>query len=210
MSTLAQMRSTIADKLNRTDLNSQITTEINRAIEHYYNSERFWFNETTGTFSTVASQESYTSSDAAFIANIREIDYVKITLSSTNHQPLTLRTFQELQIQNQGRSTGQPTDYAWYQSSFYLYLIPNNIWTITVFYTKTYSDLSADADTNDYTAYAEDLIEAHVMAAMYDDYLFDPAKADRMRIKRDTALQALRSRTSAADISTNQIQPTAF
>lgn len=210
MSTLATMRATIADKINRTDLNTQIDLEINRAIEHYYNSERFFFNETSGSFSTVASQEAYTASDAAFIGTIREVDYVKLVVTSTNHQPLELRTFQDLQRINQGRATGQPSNYAWYQNGFYLYLIPNAVWTVTVFYTKTYTDLVLAADTNDYTVYAEDLIEAHAMAAMYNDYLKQYEEGSKAKEKEGMALLALRSRTSAADISTNQIQPTAF
>lgn len=208
MSTLAQMRTRIADYLNRSDLNTQIDLAINRAIEHYFNKERFWFQEATGTFSTIANQEAYGTADG-IPSDIGEIDEVRLTLSATNLQPLDRQTFDWLVHMNQGQATGDPTDYAWYQNQFYFYLIPNQVRTITVFYKKTYADLSGDSDTNDYTAYAEDLIEAHACWRLYSYILKDLQSASESRNAEAMALEALRARTGAMT-ATGALQATQF
>lgn len=208
MSTLATMRSRIADYVNRADINSQITTEINRAIEHYYNQESFWFTETTGTFSTVASQESYGTADG-LPSDIQDIYYASIVVTSTNYQELTQRSINWIEETNIGRATGTPSDWAWYQNKIYLYLIPNAVLTINLYYRKSYSALSADSDTNDFTTYAEDLIEAHASAAIYEGLLKDFDSADRSKLKAQTALMALRA-ISDAKKSTNSISATSF
>jgi hypothetical protein len=207
-STLASMRTRIADHINRTDLNSNITDAINRAIRFYYDLEEFWFTETSGTFSTVASQEAYGTADS-IPSDINNIDYVKITISSTNHQILTPRTFDWIQSMNQGRSTGDPTDYAWYQNKFYFYLIPNSVKTITVFYTKTYTDLSADADTNDFLTYAEDLIEARAKWWICSEIIDNEKKAAKSKALETEALIALRTKSDKKK-ATNKIEPTCF
>jgi len=209
MSTLVQMRSRIADDLNRSDLNTQIDLAINRAIEYYYNKERFWFNETSGTFATIANQEAYGTADG-IPSDIAEIDYMQITLSSTNKPDLDERTFNWIQDRNVGRATGDPTDFAWYQNKIYLYLIPNQVRTITVFYKKTYADLSLDADTNDYTAYAEDLIEARATAWLNKRVLKDYESSSINERDEADALSALRERTSTMIGGTGQIQATDF
>lgn len=209
MSTLAQIRARVADDINRADLNTQIDLAINRSIEYYYNLERFWFNETTTTLSLVANQESYDTADG-LASDIAEIDYVNIVLSSTNYQPLIERPFQWIQDMNQGRSTGDPTDYSWYQNKLYFYLIPNQVRTVNIFYKKTYSDLTLDADTNDYTTYAEDLIESRAGWWVYKRILKDFTAADQMKMMEMDALTTLRNRTSDMIGGSGQISATHF
>jgi hypothetical protein len=208
MSTLAQMRSRIADAINRTDLNTQIDLAINRAIQHYYNAERFWFQETSGTFSTIANQEAYGTADG-IPSDIDTIDEVKITLASTNIQPLVRRSFDWIIAMNQGQATGDPTDYSWYQNKIYLYLIPNQVRTVTLYYTKTYTALSGDSDTNDYTTYVEDLIEARAQSKLYDEILGNVDSAQRAKTRELESLAALRARTGNM-VMMGQIVPTQF
>lgn len=207
MSTLAQMRSRIADDLNRSDLNVQIDKSINRAIS-FYEKEEFWFRETTSTFSTIINQEGYGTADS-LPSDILEIDYAKLILSSTVHQELEKRPFAYIQQLNAGRATGDPTDYAWYQNKLYLYLIPNSVKTITLFYRKSYSVLSADSDTNDFTVYAEDLIEARASWWIYSRILKDYDAANIAKAEENEVLQALREKSRQYQ-STNLITATEF
>lgn len=208
-STLATMRSRIADSINRTDLNSQIDREINRAIQYYANKKNLWFTETTGTFSTVANQETYTSSDAAFIANIQEIYYMKLILASTNHQELEPRSIEWIQEMNVGRATGYPSDYALFENKIYLYLIPNAVNTITIYYSKTYADLSLDADTNDFLSYAEDLIESRATWGILYKILKNYDAAGITKAAEIDYLSALES-IDENKKSTNQIEPSGW
>jgi hypothetical protein len=207
MSTYLQMKNKIANYLNRSDLSTEIGDAINRAIE-FYESERFYFQETSGTFSTVANQESYTTSSIP--TDIREIDIATITLSSSTILTLTKRSFDWIREKNVGASTGTPENYAWYNNKIWLYTIPNQVWTITLYYKKSYTALSNDSDTNDWTTKAEDLIENHAMWQIYDQVLKDSEQADKcmMRVEK-FFLPALKKKTSQL-IGTRQIRPTDY
>lgn len=207
MSTFSQMRSKIADDLNRSDLTTQINRAINRAINHY-KKQRFWFNESTDTFSTVVDQESYGSADGV-ATDIVEIDEAKITISSSVKPTLTKQTFQYIQEMNYGNFSSQPTDYAIFQNKIWLYPIPNQVWTITLYYQKSYSDLSADADENDFTTYAEDLIEARATWWLYKTVIRDKDAADDYKQVELDALTSLQAHTIKLK-SSNKLRPTEF
>lgn len=207
MSTLATMRTRIADDLNRSDVNTQIDKAINRAII-YYSKERFWFNETTGTVATVASTQAYGTAQS-LPTDILEIDTVKLTIASTNKQVLDKRTYQWLQEMDLSAQTSQPTDWAWYKSSLYLYPTPNAAWTVTLSYMKSYAELSLDADTNDWTTSAEDLIEARARWWLYSRVIMDYEAADRAKAEEAEALYCLRHKTSNL-LATNMIAATDF
>ncbi len=208
MSTLAQMRSRIADDMMRSDLSTQIDLAINRAIEYYYNDGGFWFDETTGTFATIVGQETYGTADG-LPSDIGEIDFVRITLSSTNKPELLPRSYPWIQKNNIGSAQGVPSDYAWYQNKIYLYLIPNAVNTVTLSYRKTYAVLSADPDTNNYTTYAQDLIEARAQWWLYDRVLFDDARAATMKKHEEDAYRVLMNRDEALT-SNGEVEATGF
>ena len=207
MSTLSDIRSFIADSINRSDLTTQINRAINRAIE-FYEKELFFFSETTGTFSTIASQEAYGTADG-LPSDIREIFLAQVTLSSTNMPTLTPRSIEWIRGMNVGRATGDPYDYAWFQNKIYLFYIPNAVKTITLFYRKSYSELSADADTNDFTVYARDLIEAHAKWDLYTHTIQDTESAAAMQAAEMIALSSLRLKTNNLT-STGNVQATSF
>lgn len=194
MSTLIQMRTRIADDINRSDLDTQINKAINRAIEYYSKKIRFWFNEKTATFNTVASQFNYGSADGIPTDNM-EIDYVKLAISGSNNVPLTPRTYDYIQTANVGNLTGTPTDYAYYKENFWLYPVPNAALTITVSYVKNYTALSADADTNDFTEEAEDLIESRAEWWLYNRVIKDYEAAQVAKAEELEALTTLLQET---------------
>lgn len=205
MSTFAQMKTRIADYLKRSDLATQIGVEINRAIE-FYEKERFFFNETSGTFVTVSGQESYGVADS-IPTTIAEIDVVTLTQSSTNIFELDKDSFGSIRSANSGgtTATGVPKDYAYYMEKFWLTPIPNAVFTVTVYFKKTYAQLSADGDTNDWTEEAEDLIEARARWAIYNGIIKDYEDASYAKTAELEALAALQSKTTML-ISTGSVR----
>lgn len=195
MSTFADMTSRIADDINRSDLTTQIGLAINRAIDFYAKKYRFWFNEATATFNTVASQVNYTSTDTS-ITRIREIDFVKITINSSNTYELRPVTYMELQRDYSNTTiTGQPMEYAYYKENFYLYDPPDAAYTITVSYVKDYADLSGSQD-NDFTTNAEDLIEARASWWVYTRLVKDYDAAAIAKQEEKEALESLIKETN--------------
>ena len=206
MSTFLQMRTKIADYLDRSDLTDQIKDAINRAIE-YYEKERFWFNEKVGTFATVANTKNYGSAGGV-PTDIAEIDYVEVTQSGKEYE-LKPRTFDYIKQRQGYDPTGLPTDYAFYQENFYLNPVPNGIYTITISYQQKYTALSADADTNDFTTDAEDLIEARSRWWLYKNVIKDREEADLAKQDELDALNSLREKTRKL-IATGYVKPTCF
>lgn len=206
MSTFLEMQQRIADDLNRTDLTTQIKKAINRAII-YYEKEPFWFKETSATFSTVASQKAYTEANMS-ITDISRIHLVEAVLNSANYE-LDEHDIKWIEGKNPNDATGQPTDYAWWQLKLYFYLVPNAIYTIRVWYTKKYTALSADSDTNDWTTYAEDLIEARARKWLYGRVIKDANNATIAGIEEQEALESLRG-VSEGHVAQGKIPPTSF
>lgn len=168
--TLSTMQSNIAIYLNRTDQSTNITLGINRAIDYYSSGNNFFFQEAITTFSTVINQESYGSADGV-PTNIQEIDDLIITQASTNKMPLTPRTYRWIKARNVAQVPGIPYDYAYYNSKFFMSLIPDQVYTMTLSYTKSYADLSAGSDHNDFTDNAASLIEARTCWWIYSKIL---------------------------------------
>ncbi len=207
MSTFLQMQSKIATRIKRSDLTTEIKEAINEAID-IYDSKSFYFQETSGSFNTVASQESYGTSDS-LPSDIREIDKVTITLSSTNKPLLCPRTFEYIRERNIGAATGTPDDYAWYSSKLWFAAIPNSAWAITVYYKKSYTALSADADTNDWTTIAENLILQCAIKIISNDVTKDFELADRME-KRERESFIILKKKSDQLVASGKVTPSTF
>lgn len=207
MATFLEAQQRIADDLNRSDLTAQIKEAINRAII-YYEKEPFWFKETNGTFVTVASQQAYGTVDGipSDIARIKRLE----TAVGTSVYDIVERDINYIRDVNPNSATGDPpTNYAWWQKKIYLSLVPSQVRTITAYYTKTYTELSADADTNDWLVYAEDLIEARARWWIYLRVIKNRKDADDAKIEEIDALGALRE-INEGYTAQGRIVPTSF
>lgn len=191
-STFLQMQNRIADDLDRTDLNTQIKLAINRAIKHYQ-TEPFWFKETSSSFSAVVNQEEYVYGTGGVPSNVEMIDILE---SQFNGSKTTIREITpfELEAKQTGDVTGEPREFAQYQNRFKLLPIPNQSGiTILIKYTKNYAELSADSDTNDWLTYAEDLIEARARWWLNMRVIKDIPAANDDAVQELSALEALRT-----------------
>lgn len=195
MSNFLQMQQRIADDLDRSDLTTQIKKAINRAIVHY-ESEPFWFKEESTTFSAVADQEEYTYGTGSVPSDVAMIDIME---RSYGGQKVTMQEITpfELEAKQSLTAKGIPDQFAQYENKFKLYPIPNQSGiTIYIKYTKTYTELSADGDTNDWLTYAEDLIEARARWWINARILHDNDSAATDAVQEASALDALRTKNT--------------
>jgi len=207
MTTLATLTSNVATYVNRSDFTTQIELAINRAIMYYARRYRFWFNETTDTFSTVASQFAYGSSDGV-PTDILKVDDLTITINSSDIEPIQKRTLNWVLEHNVSRTNGVPTDYAFFKKNFYLSLIPDAVYTMTLYYLKSYSDLTS-AQNNDFTDNAQDLLEARASWWVYSKLLRNEKAAAEAKAEEMEALDALIKETKKS-ISSGRLVPTSF
>lgn len=211
MSTLAIMKSRIADELSRSDLTSPIATAISDAISAYQ-TERFFFNESRSTcvFNTVASQEFYTSVDHASIPDLLAVDYVALTVSNTvslldEECPEVLED-----VANTGTVTGQPSSYAYYNRTLRLYPVPTSAWSLRIA-----AQFKIDAPTTDSTpgnawmVEAERLIRSRAKYELALHWLKDPDMATTMAASVTEALDQLKGRTNK-QVGLGKVQPMAF
>jgi hypothetical protein len=205
MGTYLELQTRIADEImGRTDISSAAsglsTTRVQYAIQDaikFWEPTRFWFNEyrTASAFNTVAHQEFYTSADWADIATIAHIDKLSVLISGNRYfmEPRTAQYMEDVSIN--AAVYGQPVDYSYYDEQLRFYPIPDQVYAVNVLGTKTFSALSANADTNVWTTEAEALIRADAKMRLFRDFLLDPsnaavcaqtAKAEASNLKRMT------------------------
>lgn len=194
MTTYAVMQSRIADELSRTDLTTQIQRAILSAIK-FYERKKFYFNTSvTSTFTTVANQEYYGSSDLAAIPNIVEILALKGTLNSTK-LPLRPVDFNTIDAQQSGSVKGFPEYFCYFAQQIRLYPMPNSAWTMTLAMVYRLTALSADGDSNVWTTDAEQLIRQNAKRQLYLDVIKDRDSAEIAAILEKEAYDVLRNET---------------
>lgn len=198
--TYADLTARIADEISRSDLTSQIALATLSAVA-FYEKKRFYFNEMRSlTFSTVAAQEFYTSSDAAGIAQLTAIDSVRITISTNDVYGLEPIDYDYLDAISQSSTVdqGQPTNYAYFGRQFRLYPIPDDVWTIRVSGVKSLTALSSGTDSNAWTtvADAEALIRARAKFDLYSNVIRDDDEALKYKALEKEEYQALTGRNS--------------
>ena len=132
MTTLAILKARVATEIRRTDLTTQIASAISTAIGAYQE-QRFYFNESRSlTFSTVASQEFYTSSDDADIGLIKKIDYIKLYVGDFPYELSPERPEEIEWLSQNATQTGQPLSYCYYARSIRLHPVPDAIYTVRI------------------------------------------------------------------------------
>jgi len=171
MTTYVIMRTRIADELaNDGDITS---AQINYAIQDtikVYERKPWWFNQKTGTFSTVDGQEYYSSSDLSDIPDIVQIVAATVT-SGTLKTPMKAVDYLSIDDEQDGSVEGLPRVFAPFKEQLRLYPIPDAVYTVTLSYVYRLTALSADADTNAWTTDAEELIRQGAKRRIALNYL---------------------------------------
>jgi hypothetical protein len=197
------LQNRIADELARADLTAQIQNAIQSAIR-FHESERFWFNEAEATASTAAGQAAY-----AVPGDFLEADELTLTVSG-NRFPMCPRGYDWYRgVSLTNTSRGRPTDWSYYADQFWLYPVPDGIYTLTLSYLKRLSLLVAAGDTNAWMTGGEELIRARAKADLYANVIRDFDEAIAMRLMESDALANLRAK-SAKKQATGRLTATEF
>lgn len=202
------MQDTIADESRRprASFGTQIAVCVQEAIDEYSKIRFAWNVRRSDTFSTVASQEFYSSSDAAFIDDVLEFDDVTITIATSDKRQLCKVTFDDIERWNtNGTSTGQPSDYAYWGETIRLYPIPSAVYSIRVAGLFALTRLSADADTNAWVTRGkgEKLIRCRASALFYGTYLRLADRAASFQNMAETEFDRLTASLSRRTASGN-------
>lgn len=210
MTTLALLKAEIADDLDRSDLATQIATEITKAIRHYQRT-RFYFNETRDeTFSTVADQEIYSSSDDAAIPKFIEIDQI-VLIDGTQPTELAYIDPKEWEMLTaSGTATGKPGCWTYFNMSIGLHPIPDDAYTIRPVGHIMKDEPATDSEAgNIWMTDAFDLLRARVCAQISIRKTRDMEFYQMQKQVESDELARLNSETTSR-ISTGFVTPTEF
>ena len=212
MTTYVTIRNRISDDVRSvstaasSDISSQIAAEVLSAVA-FYAREPFYFNTKTNTFSTVANQEYYSSSDLADIATLVKIFTLTVTQNSIK-MPVKPISFADIDDAQTGEVKARPAYYAYFKQNIRLYPIPDAVYTMTMAYVYKLAALSADGDSNAWTTDAEELIRARASRRLYENVVRNTGRAEIARMQEAEALAALkretRMRTSPAILRVDQ------
>jgi hypothetical protein len=190
MTTYATMRTRILDEyVNESLTASQVNAAIQTAIKHYER-KPFFFNERTNTFSTVAAQEYYSSSDLSDIPNIVHIVSATVTSDSLKCKLLPV-DFSIMDDEQDGSVTGEPEQIAVFKQQIRLYPIPDTAYTVTLAYIYRFTALSGDSDTNAWMVEGEELIRQRAKRTLALDSLHADDLAGRAATLEAEALDEL-------------------
>ena len=196
--TLGDMKSRVADELARTDLTTQIANAIQDAIV-YYQSERTLFNESRDmTFSTVISQEFYTSADLAQIPTLMSIDYLILYLGNTVPWIVKRMAPIELEVFNQnGLIKGQPTRYSYYNKQLRLGPVPDAVYSMRLAGQVQQAAPATDTEANNpWMIDAEKLIRCRAKYELHTHYTRNEKQAALMKAAELDALEEVKGRTN--------------
>lgn len=202
MATLAQIRTYISARLldpNNTAVSAAtVTSAINDAIR-YWKFKRFWFNQGFDTSQSLTAQSPTIPLPSDFLVEVPNDGFV---LSYSNMRwPLTKalpRQFDEVILDN---GYGRPYIYTRKRAVYTCYFIPDQAYALLIYYLKEYTDLSLDADTNDFTVNAERLIELWALANLTAELRQDDKMEAYYRAAAEDEYQNLENFTAKANPS---------
>jgi hypothetical protein len=139
------------DYLNRTTLIPETKRAIRAAIRTY-EATRFWFNETVATAVASTSIPSI-----AVPTDFLLLDRLEVVLPS-GACALRQQDFGYLRYMQINSPVGQPANFAYRGNRFEFDVTPNSAYPVIVYYIRSLPDLSADADTNEWTNEAANLV----------------------------------------------------
>ena len=205
MTTLATLRTRIANDINRTDLTAEINENIITAVG-LHNHDLLWIKDERSTATTVASQEFFPS-PTGFVG-MRELN---ITINDYRF-PLIRKgvTWMDQQFTSASTYVGRPTHWCYQDDQIRLYPIPDTTYELTAHYFKSLDELSASASGSGTSGWlniplGEALIRSEAKLQLYTHVIRLPAQQQNMQ---QEVLRFKRELLNANDrrVSTNRLR----
>lgn len=203
MSTFLEVQQRIAsDYLNRSDYGNEVKRSILAAIR-YYERRRWRFNETASSIAC-SSGQTFVSLPANFLV----LDHFRINATGGSYE-LHREDLADLLDMRADSSTGIPTHYTIQANKIELFAIPNSAYSCPLYYIKSLTELSADADTNAWTQGGmQDLIAYHATKLMWRNVIRNEKEAKLHSRLEATALMIVSAEMDQFNFTS--LKPTRF
>lgn len=209
MATLSGLNTLISGKIADGDLveptSDQIDAQINSSID-FYESDYFYFQEGDSALTAVIDDRVLGGVPSDF--KFQEHPNSLVLVKNNFHTPLTHITPIEFDQIRNDVSNGPPRFYTYRVDQIELSPIPDETYTINLYYYKSYADLTGD-NSNDFTEKTPRLIEYKTLADLLRDYRSDEERALRYDVKVETEYNKIKTdtynRTSTGVLTTENI-----
>lgn len=197
MATFAALTTRVVNKYKGSSgatFTTQAEDAINDAIEFFQN-EQFWFSEGTEDV-TLTEDDPEITTATGFPSDFWYLhpDGGLAIVQSNRRFLVEKRSVSEYDKEN-SEGTGRPRIYRELGNTIQVYPYPNDAYTLEVRYIKKYVALSG-SQTNDFTVYAPQLIEARALSMLFLGQGHDGEKMHKFwENKEQQYLGALRSTT---------------
>lgn len=165
MANFGQMQAYVSARLldpNNTAVSvSAVQGALNDALR-YWKYRRFWFN-TASEDLTLTQGDPLMPLPSDFLVELPMNDGFVIAYGSMRW-PLIKKNPRDYDNVYLTAGNGLPYIYTVKARDYFCYYIPDQNYTLRVYYLKEYADLSSDSDTNDFTDNAERLLELWALA----------------------------------------------
>lgn len=210
MATLSELRTRLANKLSDGQLlrptSAQIDQAVNASIDFYEN-RYFWFQEALEALTTVAGNGTLTGVPTEFKYQTHPNSLV--LLKNNYRYELQAISPVEFDAIANDIDNGLPKYYTYRNGAFEITPLPDDAYTVNLYYYKSYVDLVDDADENDFTNYATRLIEYKTLLDLIEDYKSEDTRQATYKMKlkdeEDTIENETYNRTATGKISPENI-----
>lgn len=209
MATLSELRDRILSKLDDGAVQrpnaSEVVAQINSTID-YYENDGFWFTQELVELRCTPNQRILDGVPDDFKMVVEPNGLV--ILQGNIRYPMehvTPLAFDTIDVD----ATGRPVWYTYRDGNFELYYIPDLDYRVRFFYRKRFADLVNDNDENDFTRFADRLIEYRTLADLLLDYREDEVRGAQYIARAEDELAKIQTetynRTSTGNLSTESI-----
>ena len=199
MSTLATLKSTIADDLARSDLTTQIAAAITQAIDYYKEERLFWMDTRAETFATVAAQEAYDVDDDSAIPLFIKVDAMFLEDSDgISYGPLERLDPKVMErLLDDSAASGRPDSWSYYNDTFYFHPIPDAAYTVRPMGQIEVAAPASDVETaNPWMTKSFELLRCAAKGYLFLHVIKAPEQAGAMVLAAGRELDKLRRDTS--------------
>lgn len=210
MANLSQLRTRIAAKLSDGTLLRPNAAEIDQAVNaaiNFYENKYFWFQEGFAALTTTAGVATLSTLPTDF--KFQQHPNSLVLLNNNFRYELQHITGAELDAVSNDVSNQLPRFYTYRVGQFEVEPLPDQVYTVNLYYYKSYVDLVDDTDTNDFTNNAERLIEYKTLLDLIGDYKPEDSRyalyTQKVKEEFNEIENETYNRTSTGRISTENI-----
>jgi hypothetical protein len=195
MATFGELKTEIAAKLTNGDLQypttSQIGDTINSIIKRYEN-KHFWFTQAEEEITLTVGDPVIPDIPDDFKNEVNPGGFV-IVYNQLRYPLAKIKP--DIYDSYNVEGTGLPYCYTYRNGEYLAYFYPDQAYTMFINYRKTFAELVADADSNDFTVYVDRLLVYACLEDIYATYRRDPDMASYYKTKAKDEFNEVMSET---------------